>query len=101
MKYVYLLGWVDGPIKVGLATSVDGRLGELQTACPYELVVHAAWPLPWARAVEIDAQRQLTVMGKKLSGEWFQVSVETAIEVVCQSIADVALRADLGLPEAA
>lgn len=58
----------DGPIKIGIADSVISRLGNLQSACPYDLRVRTFWRGP--RLVERFLHRELAA--HRIRGEWFR-----------------------------
>lgn len=59
-----------GPIKIGKATDVMGRLRDLQVGYPFKLVL-----LGTIEIEERDAHRALNQ--SRLSGEWFAVSEQT------------------------
>lgn len=97
--FVYVIGSVKGPQKIGVAANPDGRLTQLRTGHPFPLAVHAHFEFPTeaeARTVERTAHKALKE--KRLSGEWFEITtseavaaVESAIEAIRQGV--VAVRA--------
>lgn len=63
----------DGPFKIGWALDPQKRLAELQTACPYKLVLRHV--RSGDKALEGQLHRQLA--SQRLSGEWFAPEEET------------------------
>lgn len=68
MSVYFIRQGTDGPIKIGLATSVRQRLKDLQCANPYRLNVLAR--LRGNRAVEHRLHQVFAPA--RLHGEWFQ-----------------------------
>jgi hypothetical protein len=56
-----------GPIKIGLASDVGRRLGEVQVGCPYPIELMGT--LPGGRAGEVVLHRLFAAF--KIHGEWF------------------------------
>ncbi len=81
-RYVYVIGPVAGLQKVGLATDPRSRLAALQTAVPFNLVLHAAVRVPFgdAHAVERRAHRLLADVCAR--NEWFHATPAEAIAAV-------------------
>lgn len=81
--FVYVIGSVNGPQKIGVAANPDIRLTQLRTGHPFPLAVHANFDLgaePMARAVERTAHKALAE--KRLHGEWFDIATSDAIAAV-------------------
>lgn len=76
----------EGPVKVGIATNVRARLSSIQTGSPIQLT------LSYHSIVTIDARRleravHEELAHRRLSGEWFDVSVKAAVEsIIAQSM---------------
>lgn len=78
--FVYVMQCEPGPVKVGVATSVTARCAMLQTGNPYLVKVTAAFMCSQSIRVEREAHR---LLGRnRMCGEWFDVSVETAVAAV-------------------
>lgn len=74
IQCVYFVQIVDKPlVKIGYTTSPLMRMQQLQTACPYPLVLLAA--LPGDKQYEAELHRQWA--GLRRLGEWFTLT-ETA-----------------------
>jgi hypothetical protein len=87
--YVYLIahvnsGQLKAPVKVGIASSPEGRLKSLQTGNPRELAIACSFAVPAREFAKFfegafhDIQRE-----KRLVGEWFDISVRDAITRIC------------------
>lgn len=81
-SHVYVIGAGGHPVKIGIAGDVTKRLAGLQTASPTRLrcyfQVHVG--AEHARAIEQECHRLLA--GRRLSGEWFDLTPLEAIEAV-------------------
>lgn len=80
--FVYIVGVVDNPVKIGVAANVKKRLESLQIGCPDQLqVFHALRVLSHsAQPIEAAAHRALGEHHRR--GEWFNVSAALAWETV-------------------
>jgi probable addiction module antidote protein len=80
--FVYVISAGDNLHKVGVARDMRRRLAALSTGCPYHLSVSYSRPCTASTAgiVEQNAHRALSSF--KLKGEWFECSVDEAIEAV-------------------
>lgn len=81
-RFIYVIGPAVGLQKVGLATDPRSRLATLQTAVPFNLILHAAVRVPFgeAHAVERRAHRLLADVCAR--NEWFHATPEEAIAAV-------------------
>lgn len=82
---VYIIGATGDPVKIGIALNPHGRRSELQVGHHRALNLYFEAEATDARAVEREAHRRLS--DQRLSGEWFDVSPDQAIQVVRAIIA--------------
>lgn len=76
-RLVYFIGWRDGPVKIGMADKINGRLAQLQTACPYDLHVWASTAGGMMRERELHRQ----FAKHRMRGEWFARVPEIEAEI--------------------
>lgn len=88
-RHVYVIGSAGPPIKIGIASDVRRRLGELQTSYPYTLRVYYAAAAfgALARNVERECHRRLAEY--RLNGEWFDYDPYDAADLVGAIIAEL------------
>lgn len=84
---VYVIGAEEAPVKIGFAVDPHERLATLQTGCPDELRIHATATVPYHRARRIEAETHRRLGDKCRRGEWFNVNVEEALEII-QAVSD-------------
>lgn len=77
---VYVIGALGHPIKIGVAREPEDRLRKLQTSSPTKLVLH--YEIEVDDVFGVERACHTTLSAHRLEGEWFDVSPETAIEVV-------------------
>lgn len=78
---VYVISCEGYPVKIGIAKSPELRLRELQVGCPYRLHLYFSIEVEGdARKIEKHCHNQLSRF--RLEGEWFEITVEEAIEAV-------------------
>ena len=68
--YVYFIGPVGGPVKIGFTTYVEDRLRSLQTGSHLDLVL-------WASiegTLRIEAEYHENLKNDRIRGEWFATS---------------------------
>jgi hypothetical protein len=82
LRFVYVIGPASGHQKVGLATDPRSRLATLQTACPFTLVIHAAVPVPFVEAHEVERRAHRALSQCKVLNEWFDTTPEAAVAAV-------------------
>ncbi len=90
MNFLYLIGTVNGPVKVGVTTNLRSRLMSLQTGCHFRLDIFGLWPFQTAeqakwheRAFHDENQDQ------RLKGEWFSMDAFAAVDHIVGNL-DVA-----------
>jgi len=80
---VYAIGpkEIGTPVKIGMAADIGKRFSDLQSGTYHELVIHhIVWTpgYPIAKNLERACHEILTKAGKRLRGEWFDVTPEWA-----------------------
>ncbi len=81
-RYVYVIGPAAGLQKVGIATDPRARLAALQTAVPFNLVLHAAVRVPFAQAHTVERRAHKLLADVCARNEWFHCTPEEAIAAV-------------------
>lgn len=82
--WVYVICWRKrGPCKIGVALDPRSRLSELQVANPYKLHIWRAFGV-MGRALAFEAERRALgrLYGRRLQGEWVDVTVNQAADTV-------------------
>jgi hypothetical protein len=87
--YAYVIGAIDGPQKIGVATTPTQRLVMLQSGNAASLVLSGAIPMSRAEAFAVERQAHWLLRDDRLRGEWFDVSPGEALAAVQQAYADV------------
>lgn len=80
---VYVIGRRGGPCKVGVSADPMKRLSSVQTGCAMVVEVWGYCTFPSrfvARQFEREAHRAMS--DRRLSGEWFDVEPEAAIQAI-------------------
>lgn len=81
--YVYVIGREEGPVKVGISSSPNSRLSQIQTACPFKVsLLHAEAMLDRNHALRHEADFHAVYAEKRLVGEWFDLEADYAIELI-------------------
>lgn len=84
---VYVIGAAGHPTKIGIALDPVQRLRDIQVGCPHRLRLYFAEPIPsGARLIEKACHARLS--DHRVSGEWFSIDADTAIETVRRMIAE-------------
>lgn len=78
--FLYVIGPIYGPQKIGISKNVDKRLKSLQTGNPVKLYIQFCMEVNRARLIERKIHAELN--HKKLKGEWFDLTKEEAIDYV-------------------
>lgn len=85
--FVYIIGAQDGPVKVGITTSLLSRLRSLQTGSSHKLeLLYVYTALTRADAVKMEQWFHEVHAENRLEGEWFDLSAELAIEGLADQI---------------
>lgn len=85
IRFVYVIGSADNPVKVGLADKPAVRLAQMQVGNPDELRIHHEIAFDWqvAEDVEKSVHRALAKFHRR--GEWFNVSAAQAREAIMRA----------------
>jgi hypothetical protein len=70
------------PCKIGISKDPDRRVKQLQTGFPERLMVHYREPVPPDRARFYERQLLREMNHLRTHGEWLDLSVETAIQIM-------------------
>ncbi len=81
-RYVCVIGPAAGLQKVGLATDPRSRLAALQTACPFDLLLHVAVAVPFGEAHAIERRTHRALARACVRNEWFSVTPAEAVTAV-------------------
>ena len=74
-------GRPEYPVKIGITTDVEKRLRQLQTASPFKLYpVFISEKLTRSEAFAFESRMHREFEPRKMSGEWFNVHPEDAVE---------------------
>lgn len=85
--YVYVLGAVDSPQKIGISRDPYRRAGEFKTGSHQELVVSFKTPLLRSEAYEVERLVHHRLSERRVRGEWFDVTPEEAAREVEEGVA--------------
>ncbi len=100
VRYIYVIGPLVGLQKVGLATDPQSRLATFQTASPFDLVLHAAFPVPFGDAHAIERRAHRLLVRSCVRNEWFETTPADAISAVKAAFGPVMVRAVVPAPSA-
>lgn len=81
-RHIYVIGPPIGLQKVGLATDPRARLAALQTACPFDLLLHLAVAVPFGEAHAIERRAHRLLARSCVRNEWFDTTPAEAIAAV-------------------
>jgi hypothetical protein len=85
---VYVIGQEAGPSKVGIASSVERHLRDLQTGNHLRLKVMAvSQELTLSEARRAERQAHVLLREKRLFGEWFNVDELAAVSMMHPALA--------------
>ncbi|QPF81717.1 GIY-YIG nuclease family protein [Bradyrhizobium genosp. L] len=89
-NFVYVIGAVSGPQKIGIARDVQKRMKTIQSGSFEPLAIGFCLESP-DLAVHIESYAHWLLRDHRMSGEWFKVSPDAAISAVKEAAAAVAL----------
>lgn len=89
IRFIYIIGNQDNPVKIGVADNANSRLSSLQIGNPDQLYLFERVPVPWKVADSIEAAVHARLKEHHRRGEWFNVSVAQAKEEVLRALKDV------------
>lgn len=88
--FVYVLGPVEGPQKIGISVAPNVRFQTMQAANAVELKCWYTVEVPTDLARSIELYAHALLIDARVRGEWFNVSVEDAIAAINKAVAAVA-----------
>ena len=91
-RYIYVIGPAHGAQKVGLATDPRTRLSALQTACPFELVLHACVAVPFAEARSVEGRAHQLLAATRARNQWFEATPAEAVAAIHAAVAQIPLQ---------
>ena len=83
--YLYVIGKytdLNGPCKLGISVNPDRRLKQLQTGQSELLTVHHREEAPADKVRLFERLLHRDIHHLRLSGEWFDLTVEHAIQIL-------------------
>ena len=89
-RFIYVIGPQQGLQKVGLATDPQSRLATLQTASPFDLVMHGAVAVPFREAHSVERRAHRLLARFRVRNEWFETTPAEAVAAIHFASAPVA-----------
>lgn len=86
IAYVYVIGIVDNPVKVGFAADTARRLMGLQIGCPDEMKLFHAIKVTRGAATSVERGAHERLREHHRRGEWFNVTAEEAKAAILASV---------------
>jgi hypothetical protein len=81
--FIYVIGREEGPVKVGVSSYPAGRLSTIQTGCPFKIdILHLRECRDRQHALKHEGSFHRVYADERLSGEWFDLEADYAIECV-------------------
>jgi len=77
--WIYIIGDTESPYKIGFTKDPEKRLSTLQTGNPKKLTIHYKEQINENEVKFIEKQIHKELKRKKISGEWFDISLDDAI----------------------
>lgn len=84
--YVYVIGPVDGPQKIGFADDPKDRLSLFQTGNHARLSVNYSLPLARVDVRRVEQCAHFLLQERRVRGEWFDVSPEEASDAISKAV---------------
>lgn len=84
-RFVYVIGTEGGPFKIGVATSLRDRLSGIQIGNPIKMIVHYSVEVADTDAFAVEARAHKTLASCRLSGEWFEATLQAARQAVLEA----------------
>lgn len=83
MHYVYAIGTLAGPTKVGVTSQPLNRVAAIQHASA-EVLTHRFFAVEERKAaIEIERAAHAALRPMRRSGEWFSIPLHRAADVIC------------------
>jgi DNA-binding XRE family transcriptional regulator len=83
--FIYVIRAVGGPAKIGFACDPKKRMRQIQTTSPFSLRLVYILPCGGGNHRDVEEHIHGELKAFQLTGEWFDVSDEDAIEVVSRA----------------
>lgn len=85
--FLYAIGNLSGPVKIGISDNPTNRLSQFQTSCPFPIRLLHAEPCE-SREIAYAEERHAhqSLKAKHLHGEWFDISGYAAIDCVRDTV---------------
>lgn len=83
--YIYIIGTVDGALKVGRSIDPKRRKSQLAVLSPNRLEVLYQRPVLFGEASRIEGRAHFLLKAFHRNGEWFNVPLQTAKDAVNQA----------------
>jgi predicted transcriptional regulator of viral defense system len=81
--YIYAIGMIDGPIKIGFSSNLFERLHHIQAYCPFRVdLIHARRCHDRAHARNHERILHEIYSDERVIGEWFNINGTVAIEAI-------------------
>jgi predicted GIY-YIG superfamily endonuclease len=81
--FIYVIGREEGPVKVGITSSLGSRLSAIQTGCHFKIeILHYRECADRSQALEHEGIFHDVYASHRLAGEWFDLEAVFAIEGV-------------------
>jgi predicted GIY-YIG superfamily endonuclease len=81
--FIYVIGREEGPVKVGITSSLGSRLSAIQTGCHFKIeILHYRECVDRSQALEHESIFHDVYACHRLAGEWFDLEADFAIEGV-------------------
>ncbi len=78
VSYLYIIGPISGPQKIGFSKNPEIRLKTLQTAHPEKLILHHKEEIKAAIVRPLEKIIHKTIGHYRINNEWFDISVADA-----------------------
>ena len=78
-SYIYVIGGLEPPFKVGISENPQKRLKSLQTGHPYPLQIHSLTETCVTKTKLLETVIHRNLKHLRTNGEWFDVPVKDLI----------------------
>ena len=85
-RSIYVIGGDSGPMKIGISNRPEARAAELRYAARKSLKVLAQVDRGQRDARLVERLAHEILSGRRVSGEWFDVTAEEAIAVIHEAV---------------
>lgn len=88
-SFVYVIASDGGPVKIGISADPLRRLIKAQTDSPVRLRLAHMQEVPAASCALIEHRAHMLSKASRVAGEWYDLSVEEAIEAIHRATIEV------------